>query len=261
MRVEFIPALISAPRISGIKQNTAISRASFGNKEVKDTFQYTFADPFFNENYIRSMIAGNPELLQTLKNYKISPRLNMKELNELKDGHMSVTRDISERIVQNLPPALKVNVNLKDLKEAAMLHDFGKVLIPSEILNKNGALTEDEYKVMRLHSELGYQLLKKSGLNENVLNLIRNHHNNLDSKNNFIYDVDLQILNLADKYSALTEKRVYKCALTPHEALTVLSAEVQDKKVHPFIFNALVKAVNSNPFASKDTLNYSTKIA
>lgn len=261
MRIEFNSALFSTPNVSGLKFNNGLYRASFGNVQPKDSFQSTSIAHYFSEDFIRSALSSNYELSKMLERNKIPARLNMKELSELKDGHMDVTRDICERIAQNLPPALKSNVNMKDLKEAAMLHDFGKVLIPSEILNKRGALSPEEYKIMNLHAEFGYQLLKKSGLNDNVLNLIHNHHNNLDSHKKFVYDVDLQVLNLADKYSALTEKRVYKSALTPHEALTILSAEVSEGKVHPMVFNALVKSVNSNPFASRDTINISTKIA
>ena len=196
-----------------------------------------------------------------MKKYNLPENLNLKELSNLKDFHLADTQDICVRIAENLPYALKLNVNMSDLKKAAMLHDFGKVLIPPEILNKNGRLTSDEYKIMRLHSELGYQLLKNSGLNGNILYLIRNHHNNTIGKNKFVYDIDLQILNLADKYSALTEKRVYKPAMSSQQALTVLASEVKEGKVHPTVFNALVKAVNSNPFAGINTVNYSTSIA
>jgi len=256
VRIEFNPSLSSVPKFSGVKFNTGIYQTAFGNVQPKDSFQIASVDRFFNENYIKTMIASNSELSSILAENKISHRLNIKELDDLKNNHMKVTQDICLRIAENLPPALKANVNYRDLKEAAILHDFGKVLIPSEILNKNGALTPDEYKIMKLHSELGYQVLKNSGVNDNVLNLIRNHHNNLDAKNKFVYDVDLQILNLADKYSALTEKRVYKPALTPQQALTILASEVKDGKVHPMVFNSLVKAVNSNPFASLESVNY-----
>ena len=56
-----------------------------------------------------------------------------------------------------------------------MLHDYGKVLIPKEILNKKGALTPEEKQIMELHSEFGYELLKQQGVKEEVLNLIKYH--------------------------------------------------------------------------------------
>ena len=101
---------------------------------------------------------------------------------------------------------------------------------------------------MDLHTELGYHLLKTTGVNDKVLDLVRNHHDNyLDSSSgrNYIPDINLQILNIADKYSALTEKRVYKDAYAPQNALTVIYGDVQRGEVHPFLFTALVKATHS----------------
>ena len=177
--------------------------------------------------------------------------LNMRELMELKQGHCRDSAEICGKIYKVLPPALKSQVNVKDLKDGAMLHDFGKVLIPPEILNKEGKLTEEEYNIMHLHSELGYQLLKNSGLNEEVLSLIRYHHDNLEDNKKFVPDINLQILNIADKYSALTENRVYKKALTPQQALGVIYNEVQKGNVHPMLYYSLVQAVRqtSQPVA------------
>ena len=83
--------------------------------------------------------------------------------------------------------------------------------------------------------------MKNSGVNNEVLNLVRYHHDN--KQNNFVPDINLQILNLADKYSALTEERVYKEAFSPQKALTILYSEVKKGDIHPFLFNALVKSV------------------
>ena len=64
-------------------------------------------------------------------------------------------------------------------------------------------------------------------------------------------DINLQILNLADKYSALTEKRVYKEAFSPQKALTIIYSDVKKGNIHPFLFNALVKAVQANEIPQK----------
>lgn len=222
------------------------NRIYFGQTNVKDSFENNSLKKFCNESEINKMISQNPELKNLLIQNKIPHHLNMKELNDLFDSHCKATQDIAAAIAGNLPPALKQQVNIKVLKDAAMLHDFGKVLIPSEVLNKNGALTNDEHKIMDLHSEIGYQLLKNSGVDEKILNLVRYHHENFEdtkSGRNFVPDINLQILNLADKYSALTEKRVYKEKFSPQKALTILYSEVKNGKIHPFVFNALVKSL------------------
>ena len=99
---------------------------------------------------------------------------------------------------------------------------------------------------MHTHSELSYELLKNSGLNDKTLKLIRNHHQNAKRTGypwvdqNFNADLNLQILSVADKYSALTEKRTYKEPMSPQQALTIIYQDVKEGKMHPFVFKALV---------------------
>lgn len=79
--------------------------------------------------------------------------------------------------------------------------------------------------------------------------MIRNHHQNAKKSGypfvtkDFRADLDLQILTMADKYSALTEKRPYKEAYTPQQALTIIYSDVKDGKLHPFVFKALTNYV------------------
>ncbi|MBD5401646.1 HD domain-containing protein [bacterium] len=243
----FNPSAISVGLNSNIKFNRFGNKVYFGQTAPQDSFQNTSYVRFFDEKEIRKMISQSPELRKILSENKMPVRLNMKELQELKNGHCQDTQNVAVNIAKNLPPALKSQFNMKDLKDGAILHDFGKVLIPTEILNKNGALTSEEHKIMDLHSELGYELLKNTGVNEQVLKLVRYHHDNYNNLGNtdksFVPDINLQILNLADKYSALTEKRVYKEEFSPKKALTILYSEVKNGKIHPFLFNALVKSV------------------
>ena len=228
----------------------------FGNSINRDSFQNNSVEQLYNEKSIKTMISQNPDLKNILSKNKIPVKLNMEELFELKQGHCRDSADICGKIYKVLPSALKSKVNIKDLKDGAMLHDFGKVLIPAEILNKHGKLTDEEFKIMHLHSELGYQLLKNSGLNDEVLSLIRYHHDNINDKN-FVPDINLQILNIADRYSALTEKRVYKNALSPQQALTVIYGDVQKGNVHPLLYKALVEAVTKEQKAVIENKNTS----
>ena len=129
-----------------------------------------------------------------------------------------------------------------------MIYPF---LIPSEILNKPAKLDEREQKIMQTHSEVSYELLKNSGLNNKTLSLIRNHHQNAKHtgypwvNKDFNADINLQILSIADKYSALTENRIYKAPLTPKEALTIIYQDVKEGKLHPIVFKALVNYVKT----------------
>ena len=58
-------------------------------------------------------------------------------------------------------------------------------------------------------------------------------------------DINLQVLSAADKYSALTEDRVYRNGLDKNKALWVLYKDVKKENLHPFVFKALCEYVNS----------------
>lgn len=239
--------------VGGITSNLNLNRSryiGFGNVGV-DTFENTSVDRFTTENAIKRMIENNPKVKNIVKNFNPNLNLNITELKDLLQNHARDTKNIAKGIALNLPFALHNRVDMKALEDAAYLHDLGKVLIPREVLNKPAKLNDDEVKIMHTHSELSYELLKNSGLNEKTLKLIRNHHQNAKKtgypwvSNDFNADLNLQILSVADKYSALTEKRTYKEPLTSKQALTIIYKDVQDEKLHPFVFRALANYVQS----------------
>ena len=220
-------------------------------QQPADSFEYTSVNRFTNEAAIKRMIENNSKIKTITKDFNPYLNLNMDELNDLLKNHATDTRNISKGIAEHLPFALQTKVDLKSLDEAAYLHDFGKVLIPKEVLNKPAKLDENETKIMHTHSELSYELLKNSGLSDKTLKLIRNHHQNMKKTgypwvgSDFNADLDLQILSTADKYSALTEKRQYKDPMSSEQALTIIYQDVKEGKLHPFVFKALVNYTNS----------------
>lgn len=240
--------------VGGISRYINVDRnqkVNFGNNLNADTFENTSIDRFTTEPAIRRMIAANPKIKNIVKNFNPQLELNMAELKELLQNHAADTGNIATGIMDNLPFALKNRVDEKAVKDAAYLHDLGKVLIPKEVLNKPDKLDDSETKIMHTHSELSYELLKNSGLDEKTLNLVRNHHQNAKKtgypwvSNDFRADLNLQILSVADKYSALTEARTYKEPMSPKQALTIIYQDVKDEKLHPFVFRALVDYANS----------------
>ena len=216
-----------------------------------------------DKNALTNSVKSNPEIMRILKENKLPVKINHQELEKLMRGHLMDTRIRAAKIYSALPTELKSEINLSDLQQAAMLHDYGKVLIPEKILNKNGQLTDEEKKIMNLHSELGYELLKGvnkgvnggvnggvnigAQVNNNVLNLIKYHHQTPDGKgypeitNNYKPDISSEILMAADKYSALREKRSYKEAMTHDEALNVMRQDVEAGLISPTVYKALEK--------------------
>ncbi len=240
--------------VGAIQPNIYIDRnrynTSFGNNVNADTFERTTIDRFTTETAIKRMIESNPKVKNITKDFNPNLNLNMNELRELLSNHAKDTQNITKGIIENLPFSLQSKVDAKAIDDASYLHDLGKVLIPADILNKPGRLDDKETKIMHTHSELSYELLKKSGIDDKTLNLIRNHHQNAKRTGypfvdkNFNADLNLQILSVADKYSALTEKRTYKEPMSAKQALTIIYQDVKEGKLHPFVFKALVNYAN-----------------
>lgn len=241
----FINPIISLniPKVA-FRANTPVYSPSAEPR--KDSFN---SNPLYSNSTDKSTIMAvaksSPEVMNILRENKIPLKVNMKELEELKRGHLMDTRVMAAKIYSALPEEMKSEINLMDLQQAAMLHDYGKVLIPEKILNKKGKLTSEEKRIMDLHSELGYELLKKQGVNSNVLNMVKYHHQTKDGSGypevngDYTYDLAAQILAVADKYSALRERRSYKEPMERYEALEIISQDVDDGKISPEILTAL----------------------
>ncbi len=139
--------------------------------------------------------------------------INYKNLETIKKGHISDTVVFAVALANELGCS---EAEKKDLETAAAFHDIGKVLIPSTYLNKNGALTPEERKIVNHHAYLGYEIMKALGYSVSVAVAVRDHHNPYSTSK------IAQILRMADIYSAMTEQRPYKTAKSHEEAMSVL---------------------------------------
>ena len=164
-----------------LKGAVQINHSSFFvyKDNVGKTFLKTGEDEKLHKFAVQKMIDLNPHIARLLKRYKIKPVIDTKTLNELTCGHMNDTCNIAMGVHALLSEEHKKQINKNILKEAAMLHDLGKVLIPSKILHKPAKLNIRERKIMNIHSTLGYELLKTQNLSNETLSLIRYHHQNL----------------------------------------------------------------------------------
>lgn len=197
---------------------------------------------------LQRMIDLNPSIKKILGEYKIKPNIDTKTLRELSSGHMNMTCHVAIGIYSVLSESLKSEIKINTIKEASILHDLGKVLIPSKILNKPARLNAKEREIMNIHSTLGYELLKTQKLNKETLDLVKYHHQNLKHSgypalncDHNPSDIGVQIISTADKYSALREARVYRRKLSRIESLLILYKEVLEGKIHKDIFKALVE--------------------
>lgn len=132
----------------------------------------------------------------------------------------------------SLAMGLELKLNQKQMEIlglGAIMHDVGKMMIPTEIILKPGRLTEDEFETMKKHSEFGFQLLR--GVHTIpllVAHCAYQHHERLDGTGypRGLNGEDIhfygKIIAVADVFDAVTSNRVYRNALLPHEALEIL---------------------------------------
>ncbi len=117
------------------------------------------------------------------------------------------------------------------LRDAAPLHDIGKIAMPDAILLKEGPLTDDEWATMRRHAEIGGTILDGSGfaLLELAREIAVSHHERWDGSGYPLglagQDIPLsgRIVAVADVFDALTSERPYKRAWSVEEALAFLN--------------------------------------
>lgn len=110
----------------------------------------------------------------------------------------------------------------------AYLHDIGKIFIPSNILQKPGKLTEEEYEVMKTHTTIGYEMcIKNLKLRPYAAGPLY-HHEALDGSGypNGLTKKDIpyegQIIRVADEYDAIVSKRQYKSHVGISDTLKIL---------------------------------------
>jgi len=111
--------------------------------------------------------------------------------------------------------------DMNDLKLSAVLHDIGKIGIEDAILKKSTALTDEEFKVMRDHPRLGYEILKNVESLSEVVDGMRFHHERPDGKG-YPYGlkgdeipVIAMIISVADTFDAMISTRPYRKGLPP----------------------------------------------
>ncbi len=131
----------------------------------------------------------------------------------------------------------KYPLTFKDIRlisNASALHDVGKITIPSEILNKPGRFTDEEFTIMKQHTVAGAKMLGDIPFrgNEALIKIgyeiCRWHHERYDGRGypdglkGEEIPISAQVVALADVYDALTSKRVYKEAYTHEEAIAMI---------------------------------------
>jgi HD-GYP domain-containing protein (c-di-GMP phosphodiesterase class II) len=138
---------------------------------------------------------------------------------------------------------------------AGMLHDMGKAMMPLDVLNKPGKLTDAEYEIMKTHPQHGYELLQEGkGVGELTLDVTLHHHERPDGRG-YPHGLSGEALTrvarmgaVCDVYDAITSNRPYKAGWDPAESIAKMASWAGQFDTE--IFQAFVKSLGIYPIGS-----------
>jgi diguanylate cyclase (GGDEF)-like protein/putative nucleotidyltransferase with HDIG domain len=178
------------------------------------------------EDMIRQKSAVLMETMEALKSsydFTLQSMVGLLDVRERNTGqHSNRVRTLAHTLGKIMSLS---RVDLDALSRGAQLHDIGKIAVPDSILLKAGPLTEDEWKVMKTHPEVGYNILSASPYLKDVAEVVRSHQERYDGKG---YPRGLKgddiclgarIFCVIDSYDAMRSDRPYRKSMPREEAI------------------------------------------
>lgn len=187
------------------------------------------------------------------------------EILETKDSY---TRGHSTRVAHySMLIAEALDLDNKEIELchfAGHLHDIGKIGVPDSILIKTSKLDDEEYQMIKQHSEYGYNILNKVSSLEEMAKVVRAHHERWDGKGypQGLKGMDIpkvsRILAIADSFDAMTSNRSYRSPMKIKDALQELLnnrwTQFDGDIVNAFVFT-VSKTLNEETY-QEDIKNY-----
>ncbi len=217
--------------------NAPISKEKAKNviKEV-DTLFHTIRDDELSPEIVSSLSNMGVDLAEDLvRNPSVAFSLGkVHEADEYTFVHSFNVAVLTGYLANRMHPGDRTFINKMVL--GALLHDTGKAKIPTDILNKPGPLTQEEFQIMKGHPKLGIDLAREVGVSDpDILAVIGGHHEKWSGKgypdgtSGTQIPEAARISAVADVFDALTAKRVYKSSMSSRNAITII---LKDAGVH-----------------------------
>lgn len=138
------------------------------------------------------------------------------------------------------------------LENLCVLHDIGKIGIPENILNKKSSLSEEEWRQIKRHPEIGEDILRHIEFLRPGMAIVRHHHERPDGKGypQGLKEEEISLLasvvSVADAFDAMTSGRSYRKAFTREEAIAIIKKNA-GSQFDSHVVDALAACINSSP--------------
>lgn len=226
----------------------------------------------FDERTVKHRVTSN--FMLTVKQKELSEMLSSQILEKEKDNRLmieilshivefrngesglhvlhvhAITEMVLNALVKKTDKYALTNKDIRLITNASALHDIGKITIPSEILNKPGRFTKEEFETMKTHTTEGAKMLDDIPFRQNELlikysyEICRWHHERWDGRGypdglaGDAIPISAQAVALADVYDALTAKRCYKDPF-PHDVAVKMILNGECGAFNPLILECL----------------------
>jgi putative nucleotidyltransferase with HDIG domain len=202
----------------------------------------------FNELRIqKNGISRNLESLrQAMAGFIRTMSLTVETRDPYTAGHQHRVSDLARNIAQELklPP-----VQIEGVRMAAIIHDLGKIYVPSEILNRSGKLDDIEFSMIKQHPQVAFDILRNVDFPWPIADIVYQHHERMNGSGyprglaGETISLEARIIGVADVTEAMSSHRPYREALGIEMALaeivqnkdTLYDPDVVDACVHLFI--------------------------
>ncbi len=250
-------------RLKRLTISVGISVAPYGAKSVKELIdnadQAVFQVKRKGKNAIRvfdtyitsDKLEEEVDYSQVYDDYK-STVLSLMAAIDAKDHYTFNHSDNVAKYAVDLAKELKLNqVTVEHIRQAALLHDIGKISIAESVLNKTGRLNNEEFEIMKGHVEASINIIRHLPSLDYVIPAVLGHHERYDGQGypRRIAGEDIpltaRILCIADSFDAMISVRCYKPEMSIKDALKILDEE-SGKQFDPMLVDVFSDMIKRN---------------
>jgi HD-GYP domain-containing protein (c-di-GMP phosphodiesterase class II) len=255
-RTHYLNALVKMKSVSDLDKTTVVKESAIGHLDNLFRADHEFTTEVLNETISGCKDAVN-NMIEVMHDYNVN---KVQDLIGSLSFHDFYTYDHSINVSMyciTLYKIFKPEATRDELIHAGlggMLHDIGKLKIPTHIINNPNKLSDEEFKEIQKHPAYGQELIHQEGCQCGQVNLdliskvLYQHHENFNGTGypNKIQGNDIHVLArmtaIADFFDAITTKRSYHDVLSTEEAILVMTNS-RGSKLDPKLFDLFAKKV------------------